>query len=76
MNQATSNLADRKELQGAVGNERLLQPEGQGDTKVIPRKRAGWMLPRYIPLAGAHKADYLTSTDQLKFHLCQRCRGN
>ena len=39
---ATSNLADRKELRGAVQNERHLQPEGSRNEEVtLLDKKAG-----------------------------------
>ena len=39
MNQAASNPADRKGLQGAVQNERLLQAEGSGNKEVVLAER-------------------------------------
>lgn len=41
MNQAASNLADRKELQVAVENGRLLSAEGSGNEEVALGKKHG-----------------------------------
>ena len=50
MNWAASNLADRKELQGAVQNESLLQARGSRKKEVLLDKKADWLLQGYSPL--------------------------
>lgn len=40
MNWGASNPADRKELRGAIQNERLLQAEGSRNKKVILDKKS------------------------------------
>ena len=49
-NQAAANLADRKELPGAVQNERLLQAEGSKNKEVLLGKKVGWLFQGYFPL--------------------------
>ena len=49
MNQAASHLADRKELQKAVHNERILQAERSNDKEVILGKKVDWLLQDYCP---------------------------
>ena len=41
MNQAASNLADRKELPGAIQNERFLYAGGSRNKEVTLGKKAG-----------------------------------
>lgn len=56
-----SNLAYRKELQGAVKNERLSQAEGSRNKEVILHKK--WV--GYCKIAFFHgQADDLTSGDE------------
>ena len=69
MNEAASNLADRKELQEAVQNERLLQAEGSGNKEVTPcPKRAGCgKVTSLQGTAGVYQADDLTGAPQVIF---------
>lgn len=53
MNQATSHLANRKELRGAVRNGRLLSAEGGRDKEKEDRLIFVW------EMEGIYQADYL-----------------
>lgn len=50
MNWSTSNLAERKELQGAYKMKNVYRQKGAGNKEVILSKRAGCLLQVYLPL--------------------------
>ena len=50
LNLAASNLAERKELQGAVQKEGLLQADESRNKEVILGKKVDWLLQSYSPL--------------------------
>ena len=65
MNWAASNLADRKELRGAVQN---LLAEGSRNKEVMLDTKAGWLIQGYLPLGndGGPSGDALLTG--LRFH--------
>ena len=66
MNQAASRLADRKELQGAVQNERLSGAQGSGSMEVILAE-SGLAVARSFSLEDVRvcQSDCLTTAEQV-----------
>ena len=58
MNWAASDLVDRKELRGAVQNERLIGRREQGQGSCTRQKNR-------LVMAMVYQAHYLTSADQV-----------
>lgn len=52
MNRAASHLAERKELRGAVQNEKTFIGRGSGNKEVIWRKKSGLVIARSLSFRG------------------------